>query len=68
MCVAVEWGEASEGCELEEGGVVFSSGESGVPFNFAMLSTPLTTGRHSWSVTLVDGRGPNVAFGVATAK
>jgi hypothetical protein len=47
---------------------VFSSGESGVPFNYAMVNTPLTSGRHSWSITLVEGRGANVAFGVSTAR
>ncbi len=68
VAATVEWGEASSGCEVEEDGVVFCPGDSGVPNNYAMLDTPLSAGRHSWDVTILEGRTANIAFGVGTAR
>ena len=72
LALAVEWGEASEGVELEGDGTAVcpsGSGGSGIDYNYALLDCCFTTGRHAWDVTLTfdapGSEGQHVAFGVA---
>ena len=52
---AVEWGEATDGVVLEdEDGTAVCSGDSGVPYNYALAGFCFSKGRHSWDVSVVN--------------